>query len=103
MLQLYFLIFIIVVLLAIPGGYNLYLQSAKSRDEKNNTKYIFNDTGYSMPHRQVSDNSSIFWQTRKDWMGKIKNLEVVGGEPFYISKWKTLWEEMIELGYSKKT
>lgn len=64
-------------------------------------KVIFNDTGYSMPHRQVSDNSSIFWQTRKDWMGKIKNLEVVGGEPFYISKWKTLWEEMIEFGYSK--
>jgi MoaA/NifB/PqqE/SkfB family radical SAM enzyme len=64
-------------------------------------KILFNDTGYEMPHRQVSDNSSVFWQTRKDWMGNIKNLEVVGGEPFYIGKWQTLWEEMIELGYSK--
>jgi sulfatase maturation enzyme AslB (radical SAM superfamily) len=64
-------------------------------------KILFNDTGYSMPHRQVSDNSSVFWQTRKDWMGNIKTLEVVGGEPFYINKWQTLWEEMIELGYSK--
>jgi MoaA/NifB/PqqE/SkfB family radical SAM enzyme len=64
-------------------------------------KIMFNDTGYTMPHGQVSDQNSVFWKTRNDWMCKIKNLEVVGGEPFYIKKWQVLWEELINLGYSK--
>ena len=38
------IIFILIVLLAIPGGYNLYLDTTTGRGEK--SKYIFDDMGY---------------------------------------------------------
>jgi hypothetical protein len=39
-----FLICTIIILLAIPGWYNLYLEGSTRRGEP--FKYIFNDTGY---------------------------------------------------------
>lgn len=64
-------------------------------------KIIWGNTGYQMPHGQPSDQTSVLWQNRDDWMQHVKRLEVVGGEPFYISKWQTLWNELIDRGLSK--
>ena len=63
-------------------------------------KVVWGWTGYKMPHGQSSDNSSILWKDRDEWMSFVKRLEIVGGEPFYINKWKVLWNELIEKGYS---
>jgi organic radical activating enzyme len=63
---------------------------------------LFGDSGYEMPHGQSGENQSLLWETRSEWVSKVKRLEVVGGEPFYIKRWQTLWEEMIDLGYSKE-
>ena len=54
-----------------------------------------------MPYGQPGGNDSIFLKDLDEWGSKIKRLEVVGGEPFYIEKWKTVWEHLIEKGYSK--
>lgn len=64
-------------------------------------KIIWGNTGYQMPHGQPSDQTSVLWQNRSDWMQHVQRLEVVGGEPFYISKWQMLWNELIERGLSK--
>lgn len=65
-------------------------------------KLMTGSTGYSMPFNQVADSESVFWQTRHEWMTYITNLEVVGGEPFYIKKWQQLWNDMIDLGIGKQ-
>jgi sulfatase maturation enzyme AslB (radical SAM superfamily) len=54
-----------------------------------------------MPYGQPGGNDSVFLKDLDEWGSKIKRLEVVGGEPFYIEKWKTIWEYLIEKGYSK--
>lgn len=90
--------------LIISNACNLKCRSCSSSHSNSwqaEMKIMFNDTGYKMPHGQVSDNESVFWQTRKQWMEHIKSLEIVGGEPFYIKKWQVLLEEMINSGVSK--
>lgn len=64
-------------------------------------KILWGNTGYQMPHGQPSDQTSVLWQNRSEWMQHVKRLEVVGGEPFYIKKWQVLWDELIEHGLSK--
>lgn len=64
---------------------------------------VYGHTGYDMPHGQAGTDDSMLWETRHEWMPHVERLEVVGGEPFYIGKWKEYWEEMIEHGYSKTT
>lgn len=64
-------------------------------------KMLWNTTGYSMPNGQSGENDSVLWDKRHEWMPSVRRLEVVGGEPFYINRWKILWHEMIEQGYSK--
>ena len=44
------------------------------------------------PDHDKSDNCSS---------DKVKRLEIVGGEPFYIKKWETIWQELIDSGLSK--
>jgi len=34
-------------------------------------------------------------------MSSLKRLEIVGGEPFYIKRWRILWDELIDQGLSK--
>ena len=40
------LVFVTIVLLAVPGIYNMYVLVKKSRNEKDNTKYAFDELGY---------------------------------------------------------
>lgn len=65
-------------------------------------KDLFGDTGYKMPLSQPSHRDSVLWKDRKNWMKSVERLEIVGGEPFYISQWQVLWKELVNLGYSKK-
>ena len=64
-------------------------------------KVVWGWTGYKMPHGQGSDQSSVLWKDRDEWLSYVKRLEIVGGEPFYISKWRQLWDELIAKGLSK--
>lgn len=64
-------------------------------------KVIWGHTSYSMPHGQSGDKNGLLWKNRHEWMSSIENLEIVGGEPFYIKQWDEIWEEMIALGVSK--
>lgn len=64
-------------------------------------KVIWGSTGYSMPHGQSGENDSVLWSKRSEWMSKLERLEIVGGEPFYIKRWRILWEELISQGLSK--
>lgn len=59
-------------------------------------------TGYPMPYGQSADESSKLWNERFDWYKNLKRLEVVGGEPFYVKQWHTIFNELIDHGYSKK-
>jgi MoaA/NifB/PqqE/SkfB family radical SAM enzyme len=55
------------------------------------------------PYRgPICEDSSVLWQTRKDWMVHITDLDIVGGEPFYIKEWEQLWREFEAMGQSKK-
>ena len=64
-------------------------------------KVIWGSTGYSMPEGQSGENDSVLWSKRDEWMPSVKRLEIVGGEPFYINRWKILWQEMIEKDLAK--
>lgn len=64
-------------------------------------KVLFGNTGYSMPHGQPSVNKSVLWEHRAEWMKNLERLEIVGGEPFYISQWKDIWNELVQTGLSK--
>lgn len=64
-------------------------------------KIVWGHTGYKMDHGQPSDSRSVLWEDRHTWMSKVKRLEIVGGEPFYIKKWEIIWKELIESGLSK--
>lgn len=57
---------------------------------------------FLMPHGQPGGNDSIFLKDLENWVDKVKRLEIVGGEPFYIEKWKTVLELLVEKGYSSK-
>ena len=61
-------------------------------------KMIWGTTGYRMPEGQSGENDSLLWNKRDEWMPSVKRLEIVGGEPFYINRWKILWHELIEKG-----
>ena len=50
---------------------------------------------------QVADETSVMWQARRDWMPHITNLDIVGGEPFFIKEWEILWREFADIGQSK--
>ena len=64
-------------------------------------KAITGSTGYAMPHGQSANETGELWINRKDWYRHLKRLEVVGGEPFYVKQWHTIFYELIDLGYSK--
>ena len=64
-------------------------------------KIMWGHTGYKMPHGQSGENDSVLWNKRSEWIPSLQRLEIVGGEPFYINRWKILWKELIEQGYSK--
>lgn len=64
-------------------------------------KILWGHTGYTMPHGQSGENDSVLWSKRDEWMSKLKRLEIVGGEPFYIKRWRILWDELISQGLSK--
>lgn len=64
-------------------------------------KILWGNTGYKMPHGQSGENDSVLWSKRSEWMAKLQRLEIVGGEPFYINRWRILWNELIDQGYSK--
>ena len=64
-------------------------------------KIVWGWTGYKMPHGQSSDQDSVLWKDRGEWMNYVERIEIVGGEPFYINKWKKLWRELIEKDLSK--
>jgi MoaA/NifB/PqqE/SkfB family radical SAM enzyme len=65
-------------------------------------KVLWGNTGYKMPQGQSGENDSVLWNNREEWLPSVQRLEIVGGEPFYINRWKLLWEELIEKGLSKK-
>lgn len=64
-------------------------------------KVMWGHTGYKMPHGQSGENDSVLWNKRGEWMPTLERLEIVGGEPFYINRWKLLWQELMDQGYSK--
>ena len=64
-------------------------------------KVLWGHTGFKMPHGQSGENDSVLWSKRDEWMSSLKRLEIVGGEPFYIKRWRILWEELISQGLSK--
>jgi MoaA/NifB/PqqE/SkfB family radical SAM enzyme len=56
---------------------------------------------FNLPHGQSGGNDSVFIKNLEQWGSKVKRLEIVGGEPFYIEKWKTIWEFLIDKNYAK--
>lgn len=60
--------------------------------------YVFK---YDMPYGQVGGRDSVFINEIEKWCSKVKRLEVVGGEPFYIEKWKTIFNFLMDNGYAK--
>jgi sulfatase maturation enzyme AslB (radical SAM superfamily) len=64
-------------------------------------KVLWGHTGFKMPHGQSGENDSVLWNKRDEWMSSLKRLEIVGGEPFYIKRWRILWDELIDQGLSK--
>jgi MoaA/NifB/PqqE/SkfB family radical SAM enzyme len=58
-------------------------------------------TEYKMPFAQAGDELGKLWSDRHTWYKSLKRLEIVGGEPFYVKQWHTIFEELIELGLSK--
>lgn len=64
-------------------------------------KVLWGHTGFKMPHGQSGENDSVLWDKRSEWMSSLKRLEIVGGEPFYIKRWRILWDELISQGLSK--
>jgi sulfatase maturation enzyme AslB (radical SAM superfamily) len=56
---------------------------------------------YNLVHGQSGRYDGIFIKNLSQWGSKVKRLEIVGGEPFYIDKWKTVWEFLIENNYSE--
>ena len=65
-------------------------------------KVIWGNTGYPMVHGQSGDKNGRLWTHRNEWLDTIERLEIVGGEPFYIQQWTTIWDELIESGRSKE-
>lgn len=59
------------------------------------------DPGFDMPFKQAGDKQGELWKTRYEWYPHLRHLEVVGGEPMYIKQWHQIFDELIELGYSK--
>lgn len=64
-------------------------------------KKLTGETGYPMPYRQSGDDLGKLWLERKEWYKNLRRLEVVGGEPFYVKQWHIIFNELIEMGYSK--
>jgi organic radical activating enzyme len=56
---------------------------------------------FFMPHGQSGGNGSVLIDDIESWASKLKRLEIVGGEPFYVEKWTTILTYLIENGYSK--
>lgn len=64
-------------------------------------KVIWGNTGYLQQHGQSGDKNGLLWKNRQDWMNSVTNLEIVGGEPFYIQQWNEIWDELVESGRSQ--
>jgi sulfatase maturation enzyme AslB (radical SAM superfamily) len=64
-------------------------------------KMLTGSTGYNMPHGQSAEEAGKLWLDRHNWYKNLKRLEVVGGEPFYVKQWHIMFNELIDLGYSK--
>lgn len=54
------------------------------------------------PHDDITSETSVFWRDRDEWMAGITELEIVGGEPFFIREWEILWKEFAIRGLAKK-
>jgi hypothetical protein len=54
------------------------------------------------PNQQSGSKDGILWGDRFEWYKTLRRLEIVGGETFYIKQWHTVWQELQDLGYSKK-
>ena len=65
-------------------------------------KKIHGHTGYKMKFNQSGDKNGMLWKNRHEWMQSVENLEIVGGEPFYIQQWNDIWDEFVESGRSKE-
>jgi len=65
-------------------------------------KVLYGTTGYEMKHSQSGDKNGLLWKNRHEWMQHVKNLEIVGGEPFYIQQWNDIWDEFVTSGRSKE-
>jgi sulfatase maturation enzyme AslB (radical SAM superfamily) len=65
-------------------------------------KKIYGNTGYTMKFDQSGNKNGILWKNRHEWMQSVVNLEIVGGEPFYIQQWNDIWEEFVASGRSKE-
>jgi len=46
----------------------------------------------------AGDKSGNFWVNRNDWIGSIKRLEIVGGEPFYSKQWHQIFRDIVNSG-----
>jgi hypothetical protein len=68
--------------------------------QNENVKFEGN-SGFDMPFKQAGDKQGELWKTRHEWYPHLRHLEVVGGEPMYIKQWHQIFDELIELGYSK--
>lgn len=65
-------------------------------------KQIYGNTNYDMPHRQSGDRDGLLWKNRKQWIDTVTQLEIVGGEPFYIQQWNDIWNELVDSGRSRE-
>jgi sulfatase maturation enzyme AslB (radical SAM superfamily) len=88
----------------ISNGCNLKCRSCYSSHStqwQNEHIRRFGHKTYEMPHGQSGDEEGVLWKDRHKWYKNLKKLEIVGGEPFFIKQWYQIWDELIELGYSK--
>lgn len=62
------------------------------------------DLGFMFPKEhavEVCDEESVFWKTRHEWMRHLVDLDIVGGEPFYIKNWEVIWRELVAMDQAK--
>lgn len=52
--------------------------------------------------KQVGTPGGVFIESVEEWGKYIKEIEVIGGEPFYSSAWEQVFDKLIEFNYSKK-
>lgn len=68
---------------------------------QNENLKVTGERGFNMPLRQAGDEQGVLWTERRGWYPKLKRLEIVGGEPFYVKQWHQIWNELIDEGHSR--